>query len=240
MWEIPKPGGACVVPDPLFPSATGGAPGKSGPITLAQAQKIQGSPLPAEGDRGKRTSTGSAKPVVVELAARPEDSKIRLLAIVIYAESTTEDLGGEDAAEKDAIGATFMNRAHYATLEPANGKGRCYNTDFGDGTLLSAIQKGSVAVGAAQWNKIASDNDLKPQKDLEKVLTLPKQREHYNLSVEAAQRIAAKVAPITISSGGIPVGFNQSEKQSPSSRMEHLVKLAKHHFWVFKKGRECS
>ncbi|HEX4959645.1 MAG TPA: hypothetical protein VF173_02315 [Thermoanaerobaculia bacterium] len=164
---------------------------------------------------------------------------------VIYAESTTSDLGGEDETEKLAIGATFVNRAYYATKKPPSGKGRCYNSDFGNGTVCSAItaRNGSQAVGQPLWQEIVAGNDLKSQKNLEKELKLNSHRRHYNLSVKAALATDALTSPISIHelSDSIPIAFDQSPQDTPSPRWKRIGQVGtRHYFYAFTEGRECE
>lgn len=239
-----KLGGASVIPDPLVPSQPPGAAGRTGPMTLAVAQQIAKSSQPSPGDRGKQEKKATAKVPAIKLEPRPASQEVRVLAAVIFAESQTADLGGEIESEKLAIGAVFLNRVHYAKTQYVKGK-KCYNQDFGDGTVYGAIShpNGSIAVGKAMWNKIAGKGDLKSQAELEKSLQLPADREHYNLSVKAAVTVAQIQAPILIKplEKRVPVSFDQSAKGIPSPRMERIGKLGNHHhFYAFKEGRECQ
>lgn len=231
-----------VVPDPLARYVVGHVAGRAGLVTAVVAKRIQSSPLRSTTDHGKREGKGHAKPIVEPLEGWPASQSVRHLAAVIYAESTTAGLGGENEPEKLAIGATFANRAFYATWVP-DGKKRCYNSGFGDGTLLDAITTGSVAVGGQLWSSIVSGQDLKSQAKLEKILKSADYRTHYNLSVKAALTIAAIKPPIEIIplSNRIPIAFNQSAVGTSSPRWEQIGKLGKHHyFYAFKAGRECD
>jgi hypothetical protein len=191
----------------------------------------------------------------LEVAGLPETLERQLLVGVIYAESGSKAYSGEENAdEKLAIGWTFVNRAYYAQFKPVDGKHKCYNESFGDGTLVSAVKTGSAAynpvdkdnkkVDNAPWYDIMNGNRLKSLEDLAKSLEEPAKLEHFKLSVEAANKIDPYVKkPRALPKLGerIPVAFNQATNQPPSpQRMERIGKLGVHTFYGFKPGRECA
>ena len=90
----------------------------------------------------------------------PSDLRAQLLVGVIFAESSTKFVGGENPGEKVAIGAAFVNCAYYAGVAKV-GKQKCYNDSFGDGTLLGAIQSSSLAYNAPMWKKVMNGSRLK-------------------------------------------------------------------------------
>lgn len=198
------------------------------------------------GSGAKKTeqATPQAKPESVPQTTKPATGIVRpaaekeqLLAAVVYCESRSKHIGGEDADEKDAIAACFVNRVYYGGLSKRNG------IDFGT-TLLSAIKVGSVAYGKPTWNKVmTSDDAMKSVAELEKSLTDPSDREHFRLSCEAAARYAGKIAPIAMKTleNRAPAAFNQAANSPPGKdRLEKIGRLAAHTFYGFVKGREAQ
>jgi hypothetical protein len=219
--------------------------------------------IPPKPSPGKTPSPGpepvrSAEPKGpggLEVAGLPETLERQLLVGVIYAESGSKAYSGEENAdEKLAIGWTFVNRAYYAQFKPVDGKHRCYNESFGDGTLVSAVKTGSAAynpvdkdnkkVDYAPWYDIMNGNRLKSLEELAESLQEPAKLEHFKLSVEAANKIDPYVnKPRALPKLGnrIPVAFNQAVDKPPSpQRMERIGKLSVHTFYGFKAGRECA
>ncbi len=179
--------------------------------------------------------------VAVSLRARPNNKAVRQLVAAIYAESGSKDWSGaENAVEKLAIGATIVNQAFYAKLPPGSKpKRRNYNKSFGDGTVLGAIKRSIVAYKQTEWNQVADADDLKPDPTISGTL-VGTAREHYNLSVDAAN--AVTTAPMAIKELGsrCPIGFNKSQKhKAPSKERDDFIGGAGvHMFYGFKTGRE--
>lgn len=172
----------------------------------------------------------------------PDDPTIELLVGVIYAESSTRFAGGEDADEKDAVGWTFVNITYYAKHKP-EGKKRCYNADMGDGTLLSAVKRKSVAYNGPTWRQVMSGDALKPLATLVTSLD-PFQKAHLELCVDAANAIGAHAeGPHELSTlaNRVPVEFNRaSDSPANPARGEKIGRIGSHSFYAFKEGRECD
>jgi hypothetical protein len=190
----------------------------------------------------------------LQAAGLPETQEGQLLVGVIYAESGTLAFSGEENPdEKVAIGWVFVNRAYYAKYKP-EGQSRCYNADFGDGTILSAIKMGSLAynpvdkqgkkVADAPWHDVMNGNRLKSLDELAESLQEPAKLEHFRLSVEAANRIdpfTRRPRALPKLSHRIPVAFNRGGNAPPSAqRMERVGEFGVHTFYAFKPGRECA
>lgn len=165
----------------------------------------------------------------------PTDANHQLLVGLVYAEASSTP-GDDD--EKRGIAAAILNMAHYATYtEP---KKKCYNTSFGDGTVLSAIKKGSMAYNSPQWNKVMAGDALKAKADLENSL-IPTEVRKLKACVESVAAVADGVPPIadTKSSRNL-LQFNQADNSPPSPRQERVAKYGIHTFYAFIKGRECQ
>ena len=169
----------------------------------------------------------------------PRDLNIQLLIGLIFAESAGKNSGGENADEKLAIGATFLNMAYYAGLTQIDNK-KCFNKDFGGGTLLSAINKGSAAYLKPMWNKVMVGNSLKPDAELAKLV--PDDAAHLDLCVVAATALgnSPAVTPVRALSNKKPVNFNKAANTPSSLRIERIGKLGTTTFYGFKAGRECQ
>jgi hypothetical protein len=170
----------------------------------------------------------------------PQDPNLQLLTGVIFAESASKFYGGgENAGEKEAIGKTFVNAAHYAATTEQDGK-KCWNSSFGDGTILAAIQKLALAYNTATWNRVMNGSSLKPAAELAKLQ--PDDAEHLRLSVEAANTLSPLIGPKAVNALAMknPVAFNRAGDSPPSARMEKIGHLGAHTFYGFKQGRECQ
>ncbi|HKP05022.1 MAG TPA: hypothetical protein VJU77_16845 [Chthoniobacterales bacterium] len=58
----------------------------------------------------------------------------------IFAESTDAASAGDYDKEKKCIGLALINAAYYATWKTHGGK-TCYNSSFGDGSIIGAVRK---------------------------------------------------------------------------------------------------
>ena len=200
--------------------------------------------------------TGSASGKAVEWK-RPANKIDRQLAGVIFLESSTPGVGrkkGENAEEKDALGWGIANRTFYAKLtRPARDRAGkdipgtavpCSNSGFGDGTLFEAIRTGSTAWKDGNSKKIFDGNDLKPDSELAKALTLP-DRLHLKLSIEAAQKIDVTKVPHKVPGLGdkVPVWFRSDKDDVDGLAFPgRAVRIGEiHSFWFygFTPGREC-
>lgn len=164
----------------------------------------------------------------------------QLLVGAVFAESSTKYYGGENSDEKICISLCVINMAYYARQKKSGGK-TCYNSSYGDGTILSAIRKGFVAYGGTMWGKVMSGDRLKSKKDLEKALNAD-EVEHLRLSVNAVGANSISSAPLNFSglNNRVPLQFNKAENSPPSSRTEKVGKVGSHTFYGFKAGRECE
>jgi RHS repeat-associated protein len=178
----------------------------------------------------------------------PTTKPRRQLAGIIFAESSSVFSGGENADEKLAIGQTIGNRTHYATLRQAaptqrnpNRTVACANSDFGDGTVFSAIRAPNqfAAYRAPRWNKVMQGDDLKPRAALTSSLTSFGERMHFNFSVLAAEQVVLGLAP-TPGLSEPPIAF-RSDSRVPGSpdRWQYMDQLGSHYFFSFIAGREC-
>ncbi|MGJ5065223.1 hypothetical protein [Bradyrhizobium oligotrophicum] len=167
----------------------------------------------------------------------PTDPNQQLIAGAIFSESTAG--ANANADEKRCIGLCIVNMAYYATLTQDSGK-PCYNSSFGDGSILSAIKKNIYGYGSAQWKKVMDADAMKSKDDLEDSLTASEVK-HLKGSVEASATAIAATAPASDSaSGRIPVQFNQAANNPPSTREEKIARYASETFYAFKTGRECQ
>ncbi|MBL0009906.1 MAG: hypothetical protein IPP22_00565 [Nitrosomonas sp.] len=79
----------------------------------------------------------------------PSDKDQQVLVGLAFAEAS-----GTDASEIAAIVGCLVNVAYYARYkEPPR---KCFNDSFGDGTILSAIKRSSIAYESAQWKRVMS------------------------------------------------------------------------------------
>lgn len=169
----------------------------------------------------------------------PAALDVQRIAGMIYAESAAVNSGGENADEKAGIGATIVNRAHHARCNATLGGGACYNSGFGNGTILDALKHGFAAYGQARWNEIMINDIMRPPAELN---ALPQsKRDHLDLSIVAAEALDLASTPLSqIAVGGAPVAFNQASDSPPSPRMKRIGSAGKHTFYAFKPGRECG
>ncbi len=173
--------------------------------------------------------------VQVELLDPPNFIDLRQLVGVIFAESQTSGLGGDNLDEQEAIGLTFENRVYYRRMYPR------YNGAFGNGTMISAIRTGSKAYDQPRWNLIMANNDLKYMYEIDSLLKTPGDRIHFNDAVNTSFRVNQESVPavqMTLDSQVPPVAFNKSPSQTPpSTRMRYLGYLGCHNFYGFKDKR---
>lgn len=167
----------------------------------------------------------------------PTDADQQLLVGMVFAESTS-GAGGDDD-EKQCMAECIVNMAYFATYT-VSGK-HCYNTSFGDGTILDAIVKGSSAHGGKQWGRVMDNDALRTKADLEKDL-IPSEIAKLKASVEAVARaVALGAAPVTdAASNRALIQFNQANDSPPSGRQEKAARHGSHSFYAFKTGRECQ
>lgn len=172
--------------------------------------------------------------------ALPTGADHQLLVGVVFAESTTKNTGTPSADEMVAIARTVVNQAYYAKMAPPPGKRKCWNTSFGDGTLLSAIKNGVVAYGKDRWNMVMSGDRLKSEAAIGALK--PDDKAHFEAVVAAVGALVLTPAPLNDAKlGGIPVGFNQAIDSPPNkSRQKKLGRFAQHSFYGFLAGRECE
>ncbi|MGA1841276.1 MAG: PKD domain-containing protein [bacterium] len=175
----------------------------------------------------------------------PSEKTRRQLAGLIYAESGTKEWGGENSEEKAAIGSTVINRAYYATLTPASGRGKCYNQDFGSGTFWSAIifPGQFKGYGTSMWDEVMSGDDMKSYQQLNEDIKGISKRLHLNNSISAAKRLPS--TPQLVGLGGLgglaPIAFNKATNSPPNpARMEKIGRHGSHTFYGFRTGRECD
>ncbi len=168
----------------------------------------------------------------------PASQNVQRIVGMIYAESAAKYSGGESADEKNGIGATIANRAYYANYTKPGG-GTCYNSGFGDGTILGAVKKGFVAYGKTRWKEVMNNDLMRPLAELNALAN--DKKTHLELCITAAEALDLETTPITVKKvGGIPVAFNQAADSPPSPRMKRIGSAGKHTFYGFKPGRECS
>lgn len=169
----------------------------------------------------------------------PTDADKQLLVGAVFAESTTKFTGGENAEEKICIGMSIVNMAYYGKQKNISGK-KCYNSSYGDGTILSAIKKGVVAYGGAMWNKVMSSDKLKDKETL--ASTLNKfEIEHLENTVKAVEQIDPAQSPLTYALlNRTPLQFNRANDSPPGDRLEKIGRYGSHSFYGFKSGRECQ
>lgn len=169
----------------------------------------------------------------------PTDAQKQILVGALFAESSTKFYGGgEDGGEKTAIAQAITNMAFYAAQGKMNGK-KCYNSSYGDGTLLSAVKRAIVAYDKKQWNLVMSADRLKSKADLEKVLD-QFGIEHLKGCVETVNALSSVIPMSNSTFGRIPLQFNQASNSPPSPRTEKIGKAGAHTFYAFKSGRECQ
>jgi hypothetical protein len=169
--------------------------------------------------------------------ALPTGATEQLLVGMIFAESSTS--GGAD--EKRCIGLCAMNMAYYATLTPPEGKKRCYNDTFGDGTVLGALKKGfPQSYKSARWNVVMDGDKLKTEAKIKAILQAADMA-HFKAVLTAAADAAKVTAPAQDpTSKKTPVQFNQARDSPPSKRQEKIATYKPHTFYGFKAGQECE
>ena len=170
----------------------------------------------------------------------PTDAAKQILVGAIFAESSTKfSGGGEDAGEKTAIVQAIINLSYYAGQSKMNGK-KCYNSSFGDGTILGAVKKSIHAYGQTRWNLVMVNDKLKTKAILEKVLD-QFDVAHLKNCVETVNKHSSAAAPVSNDTfGRNPLQFNQAKNAPPSPRTEKVGKVGAHTFYAFITGRECQ
>jgi len=182
----------------------------------------------------KRKKPLTGTPIDFDL---PTDSNQQLIAGAVFSESTAGANANDD--EKRCIGLCIVNMAYYATLTQDNGQ-PCYNSSFGDGSVLSAIKRNIYGYGSAQWKKVMDGDAMKSKDDLSNTLTA-REVKHLKGSVEASAIAVASTPPASDTvSGRVPVQFNQAVNSPPSPREEKIARYASETFYAFKAGRECQ
>jgi hypothetical protein len=167
----------------------------------------------------------------------PTDADQQLLVGMVFAESSSGASADDD--EKQCMAECIVNMAYFATYT-VNGK-HCYNTSFGDGTVLNAIEKGSAAHGGPQWSRVMSNNAFRSKADLEKSLNASEIAKLKACVVTVAKAVAMGAAPITdTASNRVLIQFNQANDSPPSGRQEKAARHGSHSFYAFKAGRECQ
>jgi hypothetical protein len=170
----------------------------------------------------------------------PANAVTQRLVGVIYAEASVGNTANHQA-EKQAIAHCFLNMAYFAGLKQPNGAS-CFNSSFGDGTVLKAIQKGSVAYGGPNWNEVMSGDLLKSKASLEQILDAAKVA-HLEKCVLAVTGMPTGGGPFTMSVLGnrAPLQFNRAADAPPNpQRQQKIGVLSAHTFYAFKSGRECQ
>jgi hypothetical protein len=188
----------------------------------------------------------SAAATTVLLPNLPTDRNTQLLVGLIFAESSSKNWGGGDNEdEKIEMGLTVLNRSYYAKLRAPNG--RNYNTRFGDGTVLGALQISGefVAYGGNRWNQVMTGTSLKSKAELDRLQVFEK--DHLRLSIDAANFCnngnpppPTGLATVGGIPGQFPVAFNKANNQPPSPRMVKFVHVGSHSFYSFVTGREAQ
>jgi len=166
----------------------------------------------------------------------------RQLVGMIYAESSTPNAGGgEFHEEKVGIGQTIGNRTFYATMTPPPPATSCYNSEYGNGTVWSALSSSGQfqAFGGSRWNEVMNGDDLKQPAALNQSMRRISDRQHFNLSVEAVREVDIGLGLVPELLDAKPIAFQQSA-QAGSPRWQLSGKLGAHHFFSFAPGRECQ
>lgn len=163
----------------------------------------------------------------------PTGGDEQLLVGMVFAEAS-----GPIADEIEAIVSCLVNCAHYATYQESAKK--CYNDSFGDGTILAAIKKCSLAYGSAQWKRVMNGDVLKAKTDLEGSL-IPSEVSKLKACCDGVAMVSAGSVPYSDSASKRNlIQFNQATDSPPSKRQEKVAKYGAHTFYAFKKGRECQ
>lgn len=163
----------------------------------------------------------------------PSDSDQQALVGLAFAESS-----GTALIEITAIIGCLVNVAYYAAYEDP--PKQCYNGSFGDGTILSAIKKSSLAYGSTQWRRIMNGDVLLSKEKLEQTL-IPSEVSKLKACCEAVADVSKGNTPYQdTTSGRFLVQFNQATNSPPSTRQEKVAKYGVHTFYAFKTGRECQ
>jgi hypothetical protein len=199
------------------------------------ASDLNGAPMVQLLQPGLQTTPQPQAPEQGQDVQRPATETEQLLTAVVYCESRGKYNGGEDADEKDAIAACFLNRVYYATLSDGNKK------DFGS-TLLKAISKGSSAHSGSMWKSLMQLDVMKSSEDLAAVLDTAASRDHFRLCCESAARMVPMPRPICSPKleNKVSAAFNQANDTPPSPRFEKIGHLGAYSFYGMKAGREAQ
>lgn len=183
------------------------------------------------------TSISAFSPIDFPL---PSGEEPEALTGAIFSESTGAASAGDYDNEKNCIGLAVINASYYATWKTHGGK-TCYNSSFGDGSIIDAIRKTIGAYGKSRWKLIMNGDRLKSKVQLEAILT-PADVDHLKRTVDAVNRIYPMNPPVTyVALGREPLQFNQAADSPPNpQRQEKIGRYASHTFYAFKKGRECQ
>jgi hypothetical protein len=170
----------------------------------------------------------------------PYGEDAEALTGAIFSESTGMAAAGDYDKEKDCVGLAIINAAYYATWKP-NAGATCFNSSFGNGTIIDAVRRIIVAYGKARWKLIMTGDRLKSKAELEAALT-PPDADHLKRTVNAVNRIYPSNPPVTYAPlSRVPLQFNQAIDSPPNpQRQEKVGRYASHTFYAFKKGRECQ
>jgi hypothetical protein len=166
----------------------------------------------------------------------PTDSDQQLLVGTTFAEASSNP---DVDDEKKGIVACMTNIAYYATY--ADGAKTCYNSSFGDGTVLAAIKKGSAAYGSPQWKRVMEGDALQSKAVLERTL-IPSEIKKLKACVQSVTIVIGVSAPTADpKSNRNLLQFNRADDSPPNpNRQEKVARYAGHTFYAFKLGRECQ
>lgn len=167
----------------------------------------------------------------------PTDTDEMLVVGAIFSEATTGANASDD--EKRAIGQCVLNMAYYARMTTQNGK-KCFNTTFGDGTIIKAIKTSVKGYDTPRWRLVMNGDVLKTKAALEKDLDALETAVLKNVVSIAAAVMKEALPAAGPSSTRVPLQFNQAANDPPSKREEKIFNLGSHTFYGFIAGRECQ
>ena len=167
----------------------------------------------------------------------PKNEDTQLITGAIFSEATAG--ANANADEKRCIALSILNMTYYATYTQPHKT--CYNTDFGDGSVLDAIKKAISGYNSAMWKKVMESDKLKSKTNLEQTL-IPSEIAHLKGAVATAGDVIDANLPAndTLTSRA-PVQFNRAANTPPNpKRQEKIAHYGSHTFYAFKAGRECD